>query len=190
MKQKYLMPDGEIVEHDRPQFKTPYNHDTNFESDRTAWYSTEPSLTKQEFKDDVDINVIIKRALATGEPPPMALPEHFADIPERISHFEMASKVAEANALFYELPAEKRAVFQNDPTRWADQVLDALDRGDVKALNAMGIDAKANHKPQDGDSKGGNTTPVTPPTNAAPAAPAAATAAGTPPAAATQPPKT
>lgn len=136
---KILMPDGSLVENKTPQWKTPWNHDTNFESDRTGLYCKDESLTKQEFKDETDINIIIARFLRTNEPPPMPLPEHFMDLTGRTSYFEMQSQIAEANESFYSLPANKRAEFLNDPTRWADAVVGAVDAGDRQALAELGI---------------------------------------------------
>lgn len=164
---KYLMPDGELKEHPKlPDWKTPWNHDTNFESERTGIYCPEESKTKQEFKDDADINVILARFMKTGQPPDIVLPEHFADLTGRTTYFDMASKAADANELFYLLPATKRAEFLNDPTRWADAVVAALARGDVKDLNAMGV--AATEKPQEapqgdsGDSPARKTAPGAP----------------------------
>lgn len=123
-----------------PYFKTPWNHDTDAESLRTATTCSDPSLTKQEFKDETDINVILDRFMKTKELPPMALPEHFLDLSGRKTYFEMASQVAEANEKFYLLDADTRAQFQNDPTKWADAVVSATEHGDRKALREMGID--------------------------------------------------
>lgn len=140
MKQKVTMPSGEIVEKDLPVWKTPYNHDTNFESDRTSLYCKDPAKTKQEFRDETDINVIINRFMKTGEPPPIALPEHFMDLSQRTTYFDMASRVAEANKLFYELPATKREEFQNNPNLWADAVVKATNQGDYKTLEELGLE--------------------------------------------------
>lgn len=140
MKAKILMPAGELVEGEIPAWKTPYNHNTRLESARVALYCQDESLTKQEFKDETDINVILQRFMKTGEPPPMPLPEHFTDVTGRTSYFEMASKVATAQESFYLLPAAKRAEYQNDPTRWADAVVAAVDAGDRDALAGLGID--------------------------------------------------
>lgn len=137
-KQKFTMPDGEVVEKDMPQWKTPWNHDTDFESARTSTYCKDESLTKQEFKEETDINVILERFTRTKEPPPMALPEHFTDLTGRTTYFDMATKVAEAQSMFYELPAKKRAEFQNDPDRWADAVVQAVDAGDGDLLRELG----------------------------------------------------
>lgn len=139
MKQKFVMPTGDIVEKDMPAFKTPYNHDTNFESERTALYCDDPSLTKQEFVEDADINNILNRFLKNGEPPPMVVPEDFLDISDRSTYFDFASATAEANARFYTLNAKTRAEFLNDPARWADEVIRATNEGDRDRLAEIGI---------------------------------------------------
>lgn len=174
----FVMPDGEKVKKDFPDFKTPWNHDTNFESDRVALFCNDPSLTKQEFKEDADINVILARVLKTGEMP-ITLPEHFADLTDRTDYFTMASQVAEANALFYELPANKRALFLNDPTRWADAVVKATQDGDRQELIALGIDVPR-ERPQVVEPEGGapEGTPAREVLRAAPEAPTSGAPAG------------
>lgn len=139
MKQKFEMPEGEIVEKEFPIFKTPNNHDTDFESRRTALYTPEPSLTKQEFKEEVDINTIINRFLKTGEPPPMPVPEHFMDLTGKKTYFEMQSQIAEANHAFYRLPADIRTAAQNSPEVWADQVVKAVEKKDGEAILKLGL---------------------------------------------------
>jgi hypothetical protein len=143
MKQTYTMPTGEQVTKDMPDWKTPYNHDRNFESDRTALYCKEPSLTKQEFVEEADINNILARFLRSGEPPPMPLPEHFVDTTTKLTMFEMQSRLAEANALFYKLPASTRSEHLNDPARWADAVSKAAADRDGDKLQSLGIDTSA-----------------------------------------------
>lgn len=167
MKQKFVMPDGEIIEKDMPAFKTPYNHDRDFESERTAYYSTEPSLTKQEFKDECDINIILQRFMRTGEPPPITLPEHFGDLTTRLTYFEASLAMAEANALFYKLPPNLRAEHLNDPNRWADAIMVALEKGDVDTLKANGIDVERK-APE-------TASPGTPPSGGTPAPAASGT---------------
>lgn len=174
MKKKFLMPDGEIREADMPQWKTPWNHDTNFESDRTALYCDDESLTKQEFKEDADINTIIARFTRTGEPPPMALPEHFMDITGKQTYEQISERLAEANAAFYTLPAATRSQFLNDPTRWADEVMKRLNKADGDGLKEIGVDItiKQPEKPAPApagtaNEGGAGSTPATPPSKGA-----------------------
>lgn len=143
-----VMPDGEILpDLTVPKtgifFKTPYNHDRDIESARTGLYCNDQSLTKQEFAEEVDINVIINRYLKTGEPPPMPVPEHFMDTSTKPTYFEMQQRIAEANANFYKLPPDLRAQHQNNPEIWADQVVKALAKKDGDTLLELGIDLQA-----------------------------------------------
>lgn len=139
MKTKFLMPTGDLVERDFPQFKTPFNHDTNFESDRTALYCKDESLTKQEFAHETDINVILERFTRTGEPPPMPVPEDFIDTTHRATFLQISQELADANALFYKLPARIRNACANNVGLWADQVVQATARGDGDRLNELGL---------------------------------------------------
>lgn len=169
---KIKMPDGEMVENKLPTWKTPHNHDTDFESRRTSLYCPEPTLTKQEFKEETDINVILQRFLRTGTPPDIVLPEHFADLTNRQTYYDAAQASAEASQLFYLLPAKQRAEFQNDPTRWADAVVLAVDQGDRKALAALGVSVpkeQPQEPPQTGNTPAGSPAPAA--TQAAPGAP-------------------
>lgn len=133
------MPDGEVLTKDFPVWKTPYNHDTNWESDRTALYCKDASLTKQEFVEDSDINVILERFTKTGEPPPTVLPEDFADMTTKRTYLDIQEQLAAANRLFYEQPAEIRNAAQNNVAIWADQVMRAMQNRDGDRLNQLGV---------------------------------------------------
>lgn len=178
MKTKLLMPTGDTITADMPEFKTPHNHDTRLESQRTAIYFRDPSLTKQEFVEETDINVILERFMKTGQPPPLTLPEHFLDVTNRSTYYDFAQAAAEANHLFYMLPAKQRAEFLNDPTRWADAVVQAVEAGDKDTLRNLGI--AVNEKPQEPTS----ATPAgggTPAPSSADKASAASKSGGKPP---------
>lgn len=133
------MPDGELLTIDLPRFKTPYNHDTRAASLLSATYNKEPSKTKQEFKDETDINTILARFTRANELPPAVLPEHFTDLTTRLDYFTMQTRIAKSQELFYRLSATTRSEFQNDPTRWADTVVQAVKKGDVEHLRQLGI---------------------------------------------------
>lgn len=140
MKLKYLTTDGVFED---LLWKTPYNHDTNAESDRVALTCEDPSRTQQQFKESTDINWILATYAQREETPPLALPEHFADLSEgRMTYLEMQERQAEARASFYVLPPQIRADHLNNPALWADQVVQATDRGDWRKLQELGLDAK------------------------------------------------
>lgn len=141
---KVITEDGMIVDEGCEDcvvfFKTPYNHNTDVEAYRTATQTptTEKSMTDQSFKEDADINTIMER-IKQGHEYPIALPEHFgAD--ERVDLFTARSRIAESNRTFYNLPAEIRSEFLNDPAIWERQVARDLNTGDFENLRRMGID--------------------------------------------------
>lgn len=75
--------------------------------------------TKQEFKDECDVNVILRRYQQTGELP--ALNERapqFLDVSAPMDFQTSMQYVAEANSLFNELPSHIRNRFLNDPAQF------------------------------------------------------------------------
>lgn len=135
---------GEIIR--QPFFKTPYNHDTNMESDRTGTMCPEKTLTNQASKDEVDINNIIKKFQAGAPLPPIPLPENFGSN-HVMDQFEMRSQIAEANAVFYQLEPGIRARYSNDPAAWHSQVMACMATGDRQTLREMGLDVPEPTKP-------------------------------------------
>jgi phage internal scaffolding protein len=81
---------------------------------RVAITFTEPSLTKQQFAEEVDINNKIKKYVQTGELPNMRYGFYgdVSNLPDYKTAFDM---VADAQDAFMELPSEIRAKFNNDP---------------------------------------------------------------------------
>jgi len=81
----------------------------------------EESLTHQSFKEESDINVIVKRFGITGLMPGherIPLPPGDYEYPMNYLTAQLAVKAAEAS--FYSLPADIRAKFDNDPIAYAD----------------------------------------------------------------------
>lgn len=98
------------------------------------------SMTKQEFKDDCDVNVILKRILKTGEMPKfMSSSGTYGDFSEMPSYREAMDIVNSARDLFMELPAEVRLRFENDPQALMDYLADP--KNDEEALR-LGLRVK------------------------------------------------
>lgn len=157
---------GELEEMETPPklfWKTPFNHDTNAESDRVALTCHDESLARQEFVEESDINVMLERFQRTGQLPPMALPEHFIDISDKLTYKEIEERLAEANAVFYNLPPDIRYASSNSPALWSDQVMKALAKGDGDRLVELGLArdeklaAKAPPRPEPANPPGGAT---------------------------------
>lgn len=78
--------------------------------------NTEPSMTQQQFKDECDINNIIKRYNETGEFLSKTSKQgQFADFSQIQDYQSMLTQVIHADEAFSSLPATTRLRFNNDP---------------------------------------------------------------------------
>lgn len=103
----------------------------NFLSSRrvTARIATEGAKAQQQFKDECDMNRIVRNA-QRGIPPKylaqgVAQYGDFADVPDLASAFDL---VANAHAAFERLPALLRHELGNDPTRIGQLTKDQIER--------------------------------------------------------------
>lgn len=104
---------------------------------RVQTVNTEPSMTKQSFKDECDIHHIINRYDNTG------LVEHlnktpgtYGDVTQVPDYHTAMNIVSAVNSQFLELPAKVRAAFNNDPSEFLDAVNDPTQ---VERLAGLGI---------------------------------------------------
>lgn len=81
----------------------------------------EPSRTRQEFADECDINVLMRRYEATGVISHVQTVEgkymDLSNVPDLASAIDV---VREANEQFMRLPARARARFDNDPVKFVE----------------------------------------------------------------------
>lgn len=74
----------------------------------------DPTLTQQHFQDECDINLIMARAMQTGELPE-AKPSFYGDFSDITDYQTSLNKIQRANEEFMALPASIRDRFNNDP---------------------------------------------------------------------------
>lgn len=107
---------------------------------------TEPSRTKQAFKDECDINNILAKYNKTGLLPDMikANPQYgdFSDVPDYQTSLNIVAKVQEQ---FENLPAKVRDRFKNDPSQFLEFV---NNKENLPEMEKMGL-LKEKPKPQD-----------------------------------------
>lgn len=108
--------------------KLPLTHSLTF---------SKPSRTKQSFKDECDINVIMAQYQQTGvidfvtKHPPQFIDVTGAD-------FDSAAyTVAAAQSMFNDLPSSIRARFDNNPALFLDFVHDESNRAEAQALGLL-----------------------------------------------------
>lgn len=120
-----------------PFFRTEYNYDRNEASDETATVNKDPSLTRQEFAADADINTIIERMGLGYEMPINTTPPQqgdFTDLPD----FQAATQmIRHAQEVFNALPAKIRNRFQNDPEKYIEFFHDPDNRLEAEKLGLV-----------------------------------------------------
>lgn len=81
-----------------------------------------PSLTRQEFKDECDINVLMERYEATGVPPPInqGVAQYLDLTAMPADYMSAMALLQEAEIAFMKLPATVRREFDNDPRQFVD----------------------------------------------------------------------
>lgn len=97
-----------------PFLRTPYNYDMNAASNESGVACEEPSLAQQHYRDECDINNILRQFNITGMLPESALSPKYGDF-TGISDYKTAlDRVIAADEEFMSLPAQLRARFNND----------------------------------------------------------------------------
>lgn len=140
----FLTPDGEIKE---VFLKTPFNHDTDAEAERTGLICNDPSKAQQHMKEEADINTIVRRFGLTGQLPNARLPPTLDQFAEDIDDFQTAmNMVAAAKQSFMAMSAEVRDAFHHDPNRFVvtvDAMLGEANpekrESNLELLRAMGL---------------------------------------------------
>lgn len=147
---------GEILDapqHQPPFVRSPYNYDMFAASGETSLYCPEPTLTQQQFRDEVDINTIVRNFGLTGELPENGAYPAYSDFAEIIDYHTAMNVIRAADEAFMALPAEARARFANDPQRLMEFV---ADKNNAAEAAKLGLTRTL-------------LAPYTPPTPAAPA---------------------
>lgn len=97
--------------------RTPYNYDTDAASNESGLACEEPSLAQQHFKDECDINNILRQFNITGLLPESPLSPRYGDFSGISDYHTALNRVIAAQDEFEALPAQIRARFDNDPAK-------------------------------------------------------------------------
>jgi len=95
--------------------RTPYNYDKDAASNESGLACEEPSLAQQHFKDECDINNILRQFNITGLLPESPLSPRYGDFTGIGDYHTALNRVIAAQDEFDSLPAQIRARFNNDP---------------------------------------------------------------------------
>ena len=119
-----------------PFLRTPYNYDTNAASNESGLDCEDPSLAQQHFKDECDINNILRQFNVTGLLPENSLSPRYGDFTGISDYHTAINRVIAAEDEFMSLPAQLRARFNNDPA----QLIEFLDTPEnLKEAISLGL---------------------------------------------------
>jgi len=98
-----------------PFIRNPYNYDTNAASDESGLRCEDATRTQQHFKDETDINNILRQFNITGQLPTKPMSPRYGDFTGIGDYHAALNQVIAAEGEFMTLPAQLRARFDNDP---------------------------------------------------------------------------
>ena len=122
-----------------PFLRTMYNYDMNAASNESGLHCEDATLTQQHFKDETDINNILRQFNITGLLPESPLSPRYGDFTGIVDYHSALNSVIAAEDGFMELPAMLRARFNNDPAQLIDFLNDENNRSEAEKLGLLEI---------------------------------------------------
>lgn len=105
---------------ERPFVRSAYNYDRDEASDESGLACLDKTRTQQHFKEECDINTIIRRfGITKLAPDPVRMPT-YGDFTEVFDFHSAANAIAQARESFDAMPATVRSRFNNDPGAFVD----------------------------------------------------------------------
>lgn len=119
--------------------RSAYNYDMNEVSDATGIdvASFGPSMAKQAFAEECDINTIVRRFGLMGELPVNVRMPTYGDFTGLTNYHEALNAIAAAHESFDAMPAEVRARFHNDPAEFVAFCNDEKNRPEAEKLGLV-----------------------------------------------------
>jgi len=117
--------------------KNPITYDRDQNSADSALVFSKPSLTKQSFRDECDINNILRKFNVTGQLPVGSVQPQYGDFSGVTDYQSALNAVMAAQDSFLALPAKIRSRFQNDPALFVEFASDEANKDELKALGLL-----------------------------------------------------
>jgi len=108
---------------------------------------TGPGKTKQEFRQEADLNYQMARFAKTGMLPPAVMQGVYADVSEYGDYAEVLRRVTAAQESFNALPPDIRFRFQNRPENLVAFLQDANNREEAVKLGLIDKPVEAPKEP-------------------------------------------
>lgn len=117
--------------------RTAYNYDRDAASNESGLACEEPSLAQQHFKDECDINNILRQFNVTGLLPESPISPRYGDFTGISDYHTALNRVIAAQDEFDGLPAQIRARFENDPAQLIEFLEDENNRSEAEELGLV-----------------------------------------------------
>jgi len=128
-----------------PFLRTAYNYDPDAASNESGLHCEDATLTQQHFKDECDINNILRQFNVTGLLPESTLSPRYGDFTGITDYHSALNQVIAAEDEFMRLPANIRSRFDNDPAN----LIDFLEKSENKdEAIKLGLINKPDELPQ------------------------------------------
>lgn len=130
-------------------------------------FANESPYTAQQFKDECDINVIMRRYQSTGELPVLNQGNaQFLDVSSSLVFQDSMNFIADAQSMFNQLPSFIRDRFYNDPGQFLDFCSNESNRTELAQMGLLtpeATQAALNPVPPASPTAATPKTPETPP---------------------------
>lgn len=120
-----------------PFLRTPYNYDTIAASNESGIACEDASLAQQQFKDETDINNILRQFNVTGLLPQAPISPRYGDFSGITDYHAALNAVIAAEDEFMTLPAQMRARFDNDPAALIEFLADENNRDEAVKMGLV-----------------------------------------------------
>jgi len=117
--------------------KNPITYDRDKNSDLAKLVFVNPSRTQQSFRDECDINNILRKFNVTGQLPIGSVQPQYGDFSGITDYQSALNAVMAAQDSFLQLPAKVRARFDNDPALFVEFASDEANKDELKALGLL-----------------------------------------------------
>lgn len=144
-----------------PRFYTPYDRPTGEVLDCSA----DETPTQQHFRDECDINVILKRYEQTGMLDPAVIEQRqavFADFTDGADFQSIQDRMLVVRNVFEQLPAHVRNRFNNNPANLIDFLSDSNNVEEAIALGLAKRLEPETPRPGSASDAPGGSAPTTP----------------------------
>lgn len=115
-------------------------------SQRSATFVVGPTKTQQQFREEADINTIVRRFKVTGLAPQGVRVPQYGDFTAAVDFRQSMDAIRAAQISFMAMPAKVRERFGNDPQSFLEFCSDANNLDEMRKLG-LAVPKKEDAKP-------------------------------------------